>query len=334
MLLMMFALVGCEAEFSPEGEYSEQMMVYCLLDKNADTTFARIEKCFLGKGNALEYAKNKDSLYYKDGDLDVKLYAFTLDDTNNAKQTFSFSYTTRAKSEGTFYSQGNTPIYYCITKNQLQNYPFYKLVVRNNTTGLVVSSSTYMVDEFAVTSTDLRFNVANANSSSHLEDYKHIHWSGYTNNSSREENRAKYFQMNIVFYYGKNGTNEVDSISMPIGTRAVSGTTQQDNYFYVTINDLASQIKDLLNKRGQSKIKLPATRNFVIYVYGSNSDMADYMSANNAAQTSLNYKPMFTNIINGYGLFASRNVANGVIDQGNVSSSFWIELAKVINIVE
>ena len=67
-LLIICTLAGCEAEFSPEGDYSEQMMVYCLLDKNSDTTFARIERCFLGKGNAVEYASNKDSIYYKNGE--------------------------------------------------------------------------------------------------------------------------------------------------------------------------------------------------------------------------------------------------------------------------
>lgn len=334
LVLILFTLAACEAEFSPEGDYSEQMMVYCLLDKNSDTTFVRIERCFLGKGNAVEYASNKDSIYYQDGDLDVKLYAYTLNDTNNAKKTFSFSYTTREKNNGTFYSNGSSPIYYCVTKNELQNYTFYKLVIKNLRTGLTVSSSTYMVNEFEVTSSDLRFQVANANSPNHLDDFKDIHWTGYSNNSASELNKAKFFQMDIVFYYGKDGTNVVDSVSMPIMSRAVSGTTQQDNSIRVTINDLILKIKEELNKKGQTKIKPTATHNFVIKVYGSNKDMADYMSANNAAQTSLNYKPMYSNIRNGYGLFASRNIASKVINQSNVSSSFWIELKKVITIVE
>lgn len=333
-LLIMCTLAGCEAEFSPEGDYSEQMMVYCLLDKNSDTTFARIERCFLGKGNAVEYARNKDSIYYKNGDLDVKLYAYTLDDTNNAKKTYSFAYTTRAKNDGTFFADGNTPIYYCVTKNELQNYSFYKLVIKNLKTGVVVSSSTYMVDEFEVTSSDLRFQAANANSTNHLEDFKDIHWSGYSNNSATEQNKAKFFQMDIVFYYGKNGTNVVDSVSMPILSRAVSGTTQQDNFVRITINDLVYKIREELSKKGQNTIKPTATHNFVIKVYGSNKDMADYMSANNAAQTALNYKPMYSNINNGYGLFASRNVAFKVIDQSNISTNFWIELKKLITIVE
>ena len=318
-------------DFDPNGDYKEQMMVYCILDKNADTTFARVERCFLSNGNALVYAKNKDSLYYKPEDLEVKLFAYTMDDTINEKKSYTFGYTTKNKEDGSFFSE-NTPIWYCVTKNQLQEYPYYKLIITNKQTGLTVSASTYMLESFSVTSTDMKF-MNSSNSNDYLNAFKDIHWSGYDNNLSRDKNRAKTFQLNLIFYYGKNGTREIDSIDMTMMARKVTGLTQQDNYTRITINDIIQKLKEQFAQKSQTSVKIPSNQNFVIRVYGCNKDMSDYMSTNNASENSLNYKPMYSNIINGYGLFASKNTETKVINQSQISNNFYIELQKIINIV-
>lgn len=333
LLLIVACFMGCEAEFDPNDDYTEQMVVYCILDKNADTTFVRIERCFLGSGNALVYAKDKDSIYYNSEDLDVTLYAYTLDDTLNAKRTYNLNYTTRAKQEGNFFG-GQVPIYYAVTKNQLQEYPFYKLIIINNKTGLVVSASTYMVSEFEISSTDLRFQGSTSNTSDNLSAFKDIHWTGYSNTSSLEINRAKSFQLNLKFYYGKNGTTEMDSIDMLMMSRLVTGATQADNYTRITISDIIQRLKEQLEAKSQNTIKVPTLQNFVICVYGCNKDMADYISVNNASDNSLNYKPMYSNIRNGYGLFASKNTERKVINQNQISNNFWVELQKIVNIVQ
>lgn len=333
LLLAVVCFVGCEAEFDPNDDYTEQMVVYCILDKNTDTTFVRIERCFLGSGNALVYAKNKDSIYYNPEDLDVKLYAYTLNDTLNAKKTYDFAYTTRAKQEGNFFG-GQVPIYYAVTKNQLQEYPFYKLIIKNNKTGLEVSATTHMVTGFDISSTDLRFQGSSSNASDNLSAFKDIHWTGYSNTSSQEANRAKSFQLNFKFYYGKNGTTEMDSIDMFMMSRLVTGATQSDNYTRITINDIIQRLKEQFEAKSQTTIKIPNLQNFVICVYGCNKDMADYISVNNASDNSLNYRPMYSNIRNGYGLFASKNTERKVINQNQISNNFWVELQRIINIVQ
>lgn len=333
LLLAVVCFVGCEAEFDPNDDYTEQMVVYCILDKNTDTTFVRIERCFLGSGNALVYAKNKDSIYYNPEDLDVKLYAYTLNDTLNAKKTYDFTYTTRAKQEGNFF-EGQVPIYYAVTKNQLQEYPFYKLIIKNNKTGLEVSATTHMVTGFDISTTDLRFQGSSSNASDNLSAFKDIHWTGYSNTSSQEANRAKSFQLNLKFYYGKNGTTEMDSIDMFMMSRLVTGATQSDNYTRITINDIIQRLKEQFEAKSQTTIKIPNLQNFVICVYGCNKDMADYISVNNASDNSLNYRPMYSNIRNGYGLFASKNTERKVINQNQISNNFWVELQRIINIVQ
>ena len=112
LFLPLFMMVSCEADFDPNDSWQERMMVYCLLDQDDDTTFVRIEKCFLGNGNAYEYAKNKDSVYYSKDALDVKLYAYWSWDTNTVTDIYDFQYTTKKKAEGYFYSDDNCPLYY------------------------------------------------------------------------------------------------------------------------------------------------------------------------------------------------------------------------------
>ena len=320
---------GCNTDFDANGEYKEQMAVYCILDKNADTTFVRIEKCFWGSANAMTYAQNKDSIYYNDGELEVKLYAYSYNDTINAKKTYDFSYIIKSKNDGDFYSGNDVPLYYCITKNQLQEHQFYKLKILNKKTGLEVWASTYMVEDFSLQADNLLFK-SNNNYSTHLYDIKELKWTGYNNSSSPEVCRAKYFQMKLVFNYGKNNSTELDSVSIPVLTRSFTGFTPRENNSSITIYDIVKQIADKL--QGENKIRLPYIRNFVFYLYGANKDMTDYISINNSLQNTLNYKPMYSNIHNGFGLFASANTETKVIDMQGVDPNLWTELNHYVEI--
>lgn len=322
------ALLSCDVDFDPNGEYKEQMMVYCVLDKNSDTTFVRIERCFLGGAN---YAKNKDSLYYDEQDLDVRMYAYTLGDTVNSRKEFVFSFGHGSnKEDGLFYSGNDSPIYYCRTKDELKQYPFYRLVIKNLKTGLVVSASTYMVSDVKVKTTDMRFRNAGDPTVS-LDDEKQIMWEGYTGENVAEKCKAKYFLVKIRFNFGKDGTTNLDYIDIPIAKRTVFGNTDRDNSVPVTIGYLINNLKEGFNKKNQTNIRITARQNFVISVSACNKDMTDYIMANNSSESELNYKPVFTNIVNGYGLFASRTYAEQYIDRNNVDNNFWIELSKIIS---
>lgn len=75
--LVMIALmaVACEVEFSPNAEYRETPVVYCLLDQDDDTTWARVEKCFLAEGNIFEYGSSDTMINFPQGYLNVRLIA-------------------------------------------------------------------------------------------------------------------------------------------------------------------------------------------------------------------------------------------------------------------
>lgn len=62
--LSFLTIVGCSNDIELAGPYKNIPVVYGLLDYRLDTNFIRINKAFLGNGNALVYAQEKDSLYY------------------------------------------------------------------------------------------------------------------------------------------------------------------------------------------------------------------------------------------------------------------------------
>ena len=61
-ILSILVFASCDAEFDPNDDWQENMMIYCLLDQDDDITYVRVEKCFLGNCNAYDFAKTKDSV--------------------------------------------------------------------------------------------------------------------------------------------------------------------------------------------------------------------------------------------------------------------------------
>ncbi|MBR5027718.1 MAG: hypothetical protein IKX51_00720, partial [Bacteroidales bacterium] len=64
---------ACDNEFSPNAEWKETMVVYSLLDQDEDTTWVRVQKCFLGEGDMLAMTSIMDSSNYSEGDLRVQI---------------------------------------------------------------------------------------------------------------------------------------------------------------------------------------------------------------------------------------------------------------------
>ena len=115
-LAMLFCFAGCEVEFDPNEEWKQVTVIYGVLDQDSDTTFVRVQKGFLGSGNYIDFAKEKDSVYYKQNEIDVFMLSYYPWDKNNAGDTLWFDYTeTTTKQDGDFYNE-TTPLYRCCTK--------------------------------------------------------------------------------------------------------------------------------------------------------------------------------------------------------------------------
>ncbi len=82
-LLISFVLfiVSCSEDFNINGEWTDQTIVYGLLNQTDSAQYIKINKAFLGNGDAWEMAGHADSVQYAK-ELDVQLIEYSLKDIN------------------------------------------------------------------------------------------------------------------------------------------------------------------------------------------------------------------------------------------------------------
>ncbi len=59
--IIILAAVSCKTDFSVNGEYEERAVVHFLLDQGQEFHFLKLNKTFLGDGNANDFAMIADS---------------------------------------------------------------------------------------------------------------------------------------------------------------------------------------------------------------------------------------------------------------------------------
>lgn len=137
-LIPIFLLfTACEVEFSPNASWKNVPVVYCLLDQDDDTTWVRVQRCYLSEGNIYEFGQNTDSINYPQGAIMVSLLAY---ENGALKDSMSFSYTTRDHDTGAFASSAQ-PLYFFPTKNRLKENYSYVLSVRNSADNTILAVS-------------------------------------------------------------------------------------------------------------------------------------------------------------------------------------------------
>jgi hypothetical protein len=305
-LFVIALFVSCEVEFDPNSDWKEIPVVYCILDQDDDTTFVRVEKAFMGEGNYLQFSKEKDSIYYKADDLDVRMLVYYQNDTLNAFDTIYFNYTEDyQKPDGTFNNE-KSPVYYSITKNRITNNRIYKLLVTNLKTWHVASSRLQPITNYSITKPDYRFLFKEeSNNDMSLE----VQW--YNRTSSSAGAWAKLFQVMFKFYYTENGVPM--SVEIPLA-KVVNDNTTSVRKLSKTIqmSNLLNGIKAKLKDNNPRQIDLAKTSWMELYVMSCDVNMYDYINVNQPDDNLLTERPIFTNIDGGLGLFAARRKGSGV----------------------
>lgn len=309
ILISFIGITSCEVEFNPNDDWKETTIVYGVLDQDADTNFIRIQKCFVGDGNYIEFAKQKDSIYYKADELEVKMYGFyAWDDTtgwntSRAHDSCTLTYTeSYNKPEGGFYSE-IAPIFFTTHKLN-SDFNYYHLVIRNLKTGNIVTSHTKLVADYKVTNpsgTSFGFNYSQIYNQNILT----CKWTSMTTGAYGEI--ARLFQPCIRFNFMENG--EPAYVNLDFSTMVNDYTVADKTLQYIIFEkEVLSQIVSKIKKRGVANRSFVFdTPAFEIYVYGCAENLHSYID-NNAPIVSLTERPLFTNINNGIGIFSSRRL--------------------------
>jgi hypothetical protein len=127
-ILAVFAS-NCSDKVDLQGPYQENVYVFGLLDAAQSTQKIKIYKVFSG-ANGSQSSQNLDSIYFKNGELDVKLEVY---DNNNvkSKKVIPLLYANDATLNGNGPFNPNNAVYY-YTNEPIYFDSVYKLVINTN----------------------------------------------------------------------------------------------------------------------------------------------------------------------------------------------------------
>ena len=126
--LSMLVFSSCKNDVKLNAPYKEYPSIYAILNPDEDVQMIRINKVFLGEGDANQMAKVADSLNYKADEITVSL----IHSSNPSPVVFTESVITT--DAGTFNSTQR--VY--VSSAKLQTSGVYTLNVHNNHTGNVL----------------------------------------------------------------------------------------------------------------------------------------------------------------------------------------------------
>lgn len=287
---------ACSTDLEVNGDWKETMIVYGLLDQAQAKQYIKINKAFLGEGNAYQYAQVKDSVQFVNA-LTVKLKRLS----DGVEYTLTPD-SSIPKDAGVFYGPDQTNAIYSAPIALNQNSQ-YKLTVKNNETGQEVTSQTVLIYDFNFTYPNPlspTFNMIIAGA----PNYKFkVEW-----NSSKN---ARLYQLKVRLNYIDSTTtgnvNQYVDWFFPI-----QKTVRLDGTETMTVDfkgqDFLAYIGNKVCNTCPPSATLIARRagNVDLFVIAGSDDLNTYMEVNTPSTGIIQDRPEFTNITNGLGLFTAR----------------------------
>ena len=291
--LFIILFSSCETDFDVNAQWEEVTIVYGLIDPNIEDQLIKINKAFLGQGDALQMASISDSSNYNPSDLLVKIHrirqqAFNQYDTISS---VTLNDTILDKDDGLFSTDNNIIYTFKKPSSFYNTNSLYALEIINLISGHKVTSQTEIINTFSFESLNPSFEWGLYNGD--LPDSlkfrtKNIEWQPSTN--------GVIYQLDIVINYIENN----DTINLPWSQPLVEYTSgnmslkiKGDQFFqFLTTNLTNNTPKQFLNLD-------------LVMTVGSD-DLKTYINVNKPFSGIVQERPVFSNINNGVGLFSSR----------------------------
>ena len=289
---MTVLFVGCEVDFSPNAEWKEVPVVYCVLDQDDDTSWVRVERCYLSEGDMYQYGSCSDSINYPEGALQVTLLAIN---ATGVVDSMDFTYTLRDRDDGEFVSAAQ-PVYCCYTKNRLRDDCYYALVIRRTSDGSILAEA---ATNLIVSTTHESWTVLQPNDGLPFgfwqKKYCDITWRAYDN--------ARLYQPIVRFYYTyKYLDRDLHYLDLPCKQRLSTGSAETYTVQYhrdAFLKAVGDYYEGDTNRKEYPML-------FDIYITMCNENLYAYMQSVSSANFLDRGEAAYTNIKGGLGVFGSR----------------------------
>lgn len=294
-LVLLFT--ACEVEFSPNAEWKNIPAVYCLLDQDDDTTWVRVQRCYLTNGNIHDYGRESDSINYPQGSIIVSLLAYQ---NGVQKDSMAFQYTTRNVDSGNF-SYNAQPLYWFETRNCLNDDYTYVLTIRNAADGTILATtdpialikkpSEKLFSKPSVTIINGNDTIGGGfafydSDGSSLCCY--MKWPALEN--------ARLYQPIVRFYYERQGIVEHVDLKCPTVPSKRTETYYSRGLFL-------SELKNMLQADTARKRYIPRVD---LYLTACTEDFNVYLSTVVSGSAISQNTDVYNNIKGGVGVFAAR----------------------------
>jgi hypothetical protein len=298
---------GCSTEVETNAPYQEVPVVYAVLNPDSAFQYLRITKGFLNPNgeDARDVAKNDtNALYYKNGELDIKLIAIIPKKPSDTLATFTEIRNFSKVADGDF-SYPEQKLYRSINPVGLVQAQGteYQIVVTNKLTGKQVKSTTKIVGAYTI-------NIpSEINPGSLINEFDFKVGQKISSNSIsviKPPQNGTIYKANLlvnVRQVFKNGTIKDTSIlwsnlASPLGKNnsgTINSGIPDDGFFQLLLSSFPS------NDGVEYRQFLPSEFLF----YAGNSDFQKYLSLLNNYSPIAQTRPIYNNIDGGLGLWTS-----------------------------
>lgn len=303
-LFSVFALMllfnACTTDVDLYTDYKDITVVYGLLDPGKDTNYVKINKAFLGPGNAFDIALIADSCNYPNK-LDAKIIEYRAPASGNnfqVSRTYDLdTLTVHNKELGTFYAPDQL-VYFTDQKIRSNNDQYkYKYMLQIDRGDTLLTAETDIVggELFMIDPKPLGFSAETGT----------VKWYPCPN--------AAVYEVVINFYFTEVGPNN-DSVRrcMPwsLGTRAAADITEDHGkmvYNYKSSMFYASLASFLGNDTLKNVDRIVSDYCLGVSVSAGGEELYNFITVNGPSSSIVQTIPEYTNISSGgYGVFSSR----------------------------
>ncbi len=296
VVLSITSIQSCSTDFDVAGEYAETAIVYGLLDQSESIHFIKVNKSFLGQGNAMEYAQIRDSSEYEkvEGVIEewidgVQGRTWTLRDTNMTD-----------REDGAFYGPEYTAYYF--VEPSLNASAEYRLILDINEGEKEVTSSTDLIGNISFHAQTSNSNVIGFYNGTNFSDFPVRFYNSLNGKRFDVSMRLNWLEITGTDTVSKYvdwfiGSEEVvDNVLTSPGAVELLETASGVSFFQFVANKIQPDAS--LSKRIFKGVN--------IIVTSASQDLFTYMIVNSPSSGLVQERPQFTNINNGIGIFSAK----------------------------
>ncbi|MDR2009548.1 MAG: hypothetical protein LBQ22_03610 [Bacteroidales bacterium] len=285
---------SCNTDVNVNADYEVFPIIYCVLDPSAEYQYVKVNKSFLGDKPAAEMAIISDSLFFSGAEVILKEYK-----NGTQKREWRFDAVEIPKDTGYFASDKNLVYRKNINFGDYDRDTEYELVVNIENGRFIVTGNTKLVYGSAVTKP--ASNTRNIDFAKYEGAFTYRFRAGYSANIYQMVITFNYFEVegNDTVYKSIKFPQTTDMLPISYNNDVVDKDFQISSFYDVLVNTIQPTDRDV-----KRYVKMPNSVTFNLVVADENYYTYSQVSAPSTGIAQ--HKPSFTNLSEGYGLFASR----------------------------